>query len=201
VKGLLALLTIVLLSVVVLACGDAGSGTGPASPLPSNSGVTRRGQTSSSSTSSHDFLQSDGDKDKDESSHPSRRLDDDVSFFASYGSEASGAVEKTVALAVKRYYAAAAAEDGARACQLVAFGLASGFGHASCASGLSLLFRQHHAQLVAEDVATMVIISVHLKGDLGVAELGFRAMPRSEILIARERGAWKVDALFESEVT
>jgi len=47
----------------------------------------------------------------------------------------------------------------------------------------------------------MVVISVHAKGNLGLAVLGFRRVPESEILVEREGSSWKIDALFDSEMT
>ncbi|HTA15893.1 MAG TPA: hypothetical protein VK781_13640 [Solirubrobacteraceae bacterium] len=127
--------------------------------------------------------------------------------MAAYGGEASEADTRAVTAVIRKYYAAAAAEDGQAACQLLysslATGLAEGVGGGgkTCPAAISVLFKQQHSHIVADDVPTMVVISVHAKGNLGLAVLGFRRVPESEILVEREGSSWKIDALFDSEMT
>ena len=112
---------------------------------------------------------------------------------------------------VKRYYLAAAAEDGATACSLLTSALANSVAGGvdrsassavgGCGPSMSLLLRQQHRSLTAREPATMVVIGVYLKGDLGLALLGFRRIPESTILVEREARVWKIDALFDSELT
>jgi hypothetical protein len=42
----------------------------------------------------------------------------------------------------------------------------------------------------------MKVVEERVKGALGLAVLGFRTTPESEIIVERERRAWKIAALF-----
>jgi hypothetical protein len=206
-KWLLALLATMLLSGVVTACGGAGKSTSSASQASSTTAAS--GSTSATSAPGS-YRQDDGDKDNDDSAQPSASLNDDTPLLKAYGKAGSEADKQAVTEVVKSYYAAAVAENGAKACSLLYSTLASGLavdpGQAgqgkggTCATAVSALYKSQHAQLVADDVPTMVVTTVRVKGSLGLAVLGFKTMPRSEILLEREGGAWKVDALFNSQM-
>jgi hypothetical protein len=209
-KPTLALLASVLLGVGMSACGT-GARTDGTSRVTPDAASAHKGSAATSSTaiaSSPDgYLKYDGDKDFDDTQGGRNDPEYDSSIlFSSLGGRASAADTQAVTTLVKSYFAASAAEDGARACSLLAAGLADGLQanqsqsagspHDRCANSLSSLLAQQHSQLVADDVATMVVTSVHVKGNLGVAALGFRAAPESEILVEREGHTWKIDALF-----
>jgi hypothetical protein len=205
-RSLLILSTIASLCLALAGCGEASKGGGADvrvsshagnSPVEANSGIAAPGS----------YLKGDGDKDNDDTNHPNPRLSDDIPFLVSYGKEASPAEKRAITEVIKRYYAAAVAQDGAVACPLLYPALATvliqGAGQQgdACAAALSRLFNQHHAQLVADRVPTMIVISVRLGSSLGVAELGFQAMPRGNILLAKEGRTWKIDAILDSEMT
>jgi hypothetical protein len=135
-----------------------------------------------------------------------------------YGHAASTVDRREIAELIKRYYTAAAAEDGALACKLiynrlrsganlvkaipVAFAAAEGssvFRGKSCAEVTTLLFEVDHARIVA-GLATLQVVSVRLDGNHGLALLGFSATPERLIAVQRERGIWKIDALLDTEV-
>jgi hypothetical protein len=183
----LAVLAAALLSIAAIACG-AGRVAGSSSPA--------RG-----------YSKQDGDYDFDEAGYHGSPVNDDLSLLATYGSRATPAETRTVTTLLERYYAASVAGDGARACSLLSTSLAAGLASATsqpvrgagttCAGPMSLLLERQHAQLAAKDVATMTVIAVYTKGDIGLAVLGFRTTPQSEMILARERGAWRINALFD----
>jgi hypothetical protein len=202
-----------LLVVAADACGGTGEVTG-STPRPSqNAPPTGIAVATAPSHAARfgSYLKNDGDKDSDDARHPMNAPNDDQVLFATYGKKASPADARAVTSLVKRYYTAAAAGDGATACSLlhssIATGLAASRSQAgqgvrdTCATSMSLLLKQQHQHLIAEDAATMVVTRVLTKGDIGLAMLGFRTVPESQIVIEREGHTWKVDALFDSYVT
>jgi hypothetical protein len=212
-RSLLALFAVGLLSVCLAACGGTSKGAGSASHASSNAAATGSTPlTTSSTTPPGSYFKNDGDKDGDDEDRGGKSADnDDRALLAAYGNEAGQADKRAVTTVVKGYYAAAAAGDGAKACSLLATSLAMGLaegqsqsvqsGGKTCAAAVSLLFKQQHQQLAADDVATMVVTGMHVKGNLGLAVLGFKTMPEGEILVEREDRAWKIDALFDSDMT
>jgi hypothetical protein len=208
-RPLLALLAS-LLVVVADACGGPSKVTS-STPRPAQNVPPASAAVASASTHaarSGGYLKDDGDEDNDDASHPMKAPNDDEVLFATYGKQASPADARAVRSLVKRYYAASAAGDAVTACSLLHASLATGLAGQSgqgargtCAAALSLLLKQQHQRLIAEDVATMVVTKVLVKGNLGLAILGFRTVPESEIVVEREGHTWKVDSLFDSSVT
>jgi hypothetical protein len=174
-------------------------------------GVGACGSSASTSISSRSgYLKEDGDKDGDDGAYPAHPGQDDQSFLATYGGRARPATARAIASVVERYYAASLAGDGASACALLNAGLATALaaqrgraaqGDRACAAALSPLLAQQHPHLLAEDPATMVVTGVYAKGNLGLAVLGFRSAPESDIVVAREGRAWRIDALFDNQMT
>lgn len=206
-RPLLALLASAALALAASACGGAarethsnssGSGYAPHAPATAPARSAPPGS----------YLKWDGDKPDDSGG---RRGNDDPPFLKAYGTPATSADRRAVSALVKRYYLAAAAEDGATACSLLTSALANSVAGGvdrsassavgGCGPSMSLLLRQQHRSLTAREPATMVVIGVYLKGDLGLALLGFRRIPESTILVEREARVWKIDALFDSELT
>lgn len=194
----MALLAAALLSAGASACGGASKDTSSTSRSSSAATVTPGG-----------YLRNDGDKDPDDKDPTDKDPGlDDSALLAIYGGETSRAEMRAVTSVVKLYFAAATAEDGTQACPLLAAGLAAELSTSqstqsvdkACAAPLSLLFKQQHQSLLADDAATMVVTAVHVKGDLGLAVLGFQSVPEAEILLQREGHVWKIDALFDSEM-
>ncbi len=193
-KSLLALLSATLLCVSATACGSAGKNASLTSRVPSNTATTTAG----------DYLKSDGDNDKDDG-NPLFAAEHTDTFMPDFGKQASRVVEQAITALVKRYYAAAAAGDGTEACSLLYSTLAAGLDESqgqsaqddnkTCTATLSQLFRQQRQQLAADDVATMVVIGVGVKGDLARVTVGFKTMPVGQIVVKREGGTWKMNAL------
>jgi hypothetical protein len=211
-KSLFPMLASTLLGLGATGCA-AGTATTPTSPPSHTTGPTDDATAGppTHGGSATGYLKNDGDKDFDDAEHDRGNPEGDASaLFAPFGHRASPADAQAVTRLVRSYFAASAADDGAKACSLLAASLARGVGpdpgrstggvRSGCAASMSLLLEQQHRQLIAEDVATMVVTRVHVKGNLGVAALGFRRVPESEILVEREAHTWKIDALFAGDM-
>ncbi len=199
----LALPATVLLSLTAIACGAS---------QPTQSTTPRAHRATVSTAQPGGYSKNDGDEDFDDTrQYHGSPANDDLALLASYGPRASPAVARAVTSLVKRYYAASAAGNGAAACALLtanlAGGLATGQGQTgqgenhTCAATISLLLAQQHQQLLSENVATMTVTAVHVKGNLGLAVLAFKTTPESEIVLEREGHTWKIDALFGGYMT
>jgi hypothetical protein len=198
-KSPLASVAIILLCFGIAACGGT----------PSRTNAT----TASNSTGPTSYLKSDGDSDGDDASSnaDAGEFDDDTQYLATYGKGASQADKLAIVALVKRYYTAATANRSAQACSLLDSSLAAQIAEGqeqslqhsdnSCAAILSRLLMEQSDRLTASDIATMVVIDVRVRGNLGLAVLGFKAKPVSEILVERESNVWKIDALAASEMT
>jgi hypothetical protein len=120
-----------------------------------------------------------------------------------YGRSAGEAEKQAVTAAVKHYYAAVAAGDGASACTLLSSGLSKSivqtFGRSptlrgkGCAGLLSLLFKRRPGHASAS-LAAIEVTGVRVKGDHGFALLRSKTMPSGEISVEREAGGWKIGA-------
>jgi hypothetical protein len=131
-----------------------------------------------------------------------------------FGKAANPVDRQAVRTLVKRYYAAAAAENGAMACSLiftpVAESVAEDYGRApgppylrgskTCDAVMSRLFAYLHRQMVVDN-ATLQVTRVRLKSKGGYAVLRFGATPEREITIVRDNGVWKVSSLVDSEIS
>jgi hypothetical protein len=210
------LLFLGVLAVVLSACGGTTKAAGSSSPVSHNAqpfaDVSSTATGASAQTARPgDHLRVDGDHDNDDEPHATAAVNDDVGLFKAYGKTASPADTRQITALVKAYYAAALAGDAAKACSLLHADLAaelaaqqvqpvhSGLG--TCARSMSALLVQQHPQLVADEVPTMLVTSVHVKRDVGLAVLGFRRMPEGEIVLQHEGKTWKLDALFDSNLT
>jgi hypothetical protein len=158
----------------------------------------------SATSTSGGYLKNDADKDTDDPGHhvPGAK-NDDLQLFAIYGTGASPADTRAIADLVKAYYAASYAGEGAKACSMLYSSLAAGLGQSrqDCTATMSRLLAQQHPHLVAENPASMLVLGVHVKGETGLAVLGFKTMPESNIVLQREGHAWKIDALFDTVMT
>ncbi len=197
----LVLLLAALLSTTVLACG---SGSTTHTSAPTSTVAAAR----TSTTVARGYSKRDGDSDFDDAEHyDGHPPNDDLGLLASYGPKASPAVMRAVASLIKRYYTASAAANAPTACSLLSANLAAGIATTSdgassaCAAAMSQLLAQQHARLVGENPATMAVTTVHVKGNLGLAALSFKTAPEAEIVVEREAGKWKIDALFDTTMT
>jgi hypothetical protein len=201
------LVTIALLNLTACGGSDKGRESAAKPSSAADAGAVAAGPaTRAGSVGS--YFKNDGDHDTDDDRSYGKEAPDDArAVLAEYGSEAGQADERAIAALVKSYYAAAAAGDGAKACSLLTRSLAATLAESSgrsagkgCAAPLSRLFEQQHTHLLADDVATMVVTAVHIKGNAGLAVLGFRRAPEGSTIVEREGGAWRINALLDNEM-
>lgn len=153
----------------------------------------------------------DADKDNDIGA-PSDDTNNNPSL--NFGHAADAADARTIATLVKRYYAAAHAEDGAKACKMLYSTLEEAvpedYGESppgqpymrgtTCAAVLTLLFKHDHPQLALE-LPKLEVARVRLVEHHGIAILHFGTLPERQIPVAREGHIWKIQALLDSEVS
>jgi hypothetical protein len=209
VKALPWLLVTALLSASLSACG-AGTGAG-SSPASHDSSAAATISTAAHATEPGGYLKEDADKDGDDGYYPNGPKQDDEQILALYGGKAPAAEARAIAALVKRYYAASVAGNGAGACALLSPGVVAGVvalqqsqtarGSSACATAIAPLLAHQHQRLLAEEPATMVVTGVYAKGELGLALLGFRSAPESDIVVAREGHVWKIDSVFDNQLT
>jgi hypothetical protein len=184
-KPLLGTLAVVALCLGVVACGDSGE----------------RHATGASATVAPSAATHENDRDNDGDHN------DDDGRVLNYGHPASAADRRSSVTLVTRYFAAAAAADGAKACALLvpltAESVVEEDGHSaalsgrSCAAVMSKLFRLHHRMLV-EKRAALEVISVRIEGNKGLAVLDFPEIHEVRQLgVRRVDGAWKVVDLLD----
>jgi hypothetical protein len=209
--GLFTFLALTLLGIAFAACGNTSKDQGPtfstgSDPKPSGS---YQAATIAKNVPSG-YLHNDGDDDTDDIKQDHKIPNDDGELFAAYGRKASADDAQAITKLVRGYFEAVAASDETRACSLLVTalsqGLVDGQHHSSnpktCQESMSLLFKQQRRNLLTEaEVATMKVISVHVKGNLGLAVLGFRHVPEQELIVERKNQIWKVDALLSSDLT
>jgi hypothetical protein len=185
---LLALLIVALLTGGLSACAGAGKGTGAGS------------KASGGGRANGDY------RDNDDGRLP---VDNDRISLSGYGHAATGAERSAIVALVKRYYAAAVAGDGARACTLLHSNIARAIpedygrlgppylrGGRTCAGVLVLLFKHYRRQLSSE-VPHMKLTGVRLEGEEGFALLRFGKTPERQIALLREGSAWKIQAMID----
>jgi hypothetical protein len=202
-KPLLTLLIIALLSVVASACGGAGAGKGTSSPSQTLS------NTASAATGRGLNDSNDGDNVPDSKNNTENNDDREVEY---YGHAANAADKGTATAFAKRYFAAAAADDGATACSLLVPNLAKAiprsYGKApnptyvrgkTCAEVMSKLFNHRHRRMVAE-AARLEVTSVRIAHETAFILLAFRTIPERRYMgVKREGDTWKLEALLDSE--
>ena len=125
--------------------------------------------------------------------------------IAAYGQAANASDAQAIATLVKRYYAAAAAEEGAQACSLTyyievetlpeRYGGPPGprwlHGASTCPALLTRVFKHFHNQLTG----AIDVKAVRVRGVSAQALVGFPGLPDGVVKIRREGDVWKVDGL------
>lgn len=183
-KQLLASVVAVALTLVAGACGGTGKNTNVASNAASGS---------STATTPH-------------------ATSPEAGPIVEYGHEASSADKQAITALVKRYYLAAAKDDGATACSLIysplSESVAEDYGQApgpaylegkTCAVVMAKLFRHLSGQSPSVLAATEVT-GVRVKGRKGFALLRSAAIPEGDIPVTRELGTWRVGTLIGGAV-
>jgi hypothetical protein len=137
------------------------------------------------------------------------RNDDDTHYLY-YGRTANPTDRRESLALVRRYYAAAASENGAEACSMLVpffaetvverFREATAIGGGTCAIVMSKLFKTHHTLLAAEN-ATFRTPEVRVQGDRALVILEFPTIPEvRQILLRRIAGAWRVLDLLDANL-
>lgn len=181
-----------ILAIVVLGVGLAGCG-----------GSSSQGTASHSTrvTTVRDFSTYKNDRDNDGDHN-----DDDAGVL-DYGHAADATDHRISVALVTHYFAAAAADDGARACSLlipfVAESVVENEGHTpglhgkTCAVVMSKLFKQRHAVLAMKS-ATLKVIGVRVEGNKALAILDFPTIPEVRQITERRDGStWKLEDLLD----
>jgi hypothetical protein len=204
----------VLLAITLL---GTGTGTGACGSGKRRSSATRpstttaTATTTASTTALQDYTKVDSDKDNDIGLAAS---DDANASILNYAHAASAADRRAITALVERYYAVAAAGDGAKACSMLYITLAEAvvedYGHRSagpsylsqgttCPAVMALLFKHLHSQLVAE-LPLLKVRRVRLDKRHGFAILSFGRLPERKISIREQRHTWKIDAPLDDEL-
>jgi hypothetical protein len=113
---------------------------------------------------------------------------------------------------LKRYFAAAAASDGAAACALLVpsvskvvpedLGRSPGPAYArgaTCATVMSKIFAPFHRQL-ALHVETLRISEARIEHDEAIVVMSFKRLPAREIRVGRDHGLWRVHELLDGDL-
>jgi hypothetical protein len=174
--------------------GCGGAGNGRSTPI-----AIARGQ----------LPPRDGDKDID--SLGMGRYDTDNDADPTFGPAATPAEHEAMATLLRRYYDAAAADNGALACTLLDPLVAEaaveehrpGKGPPAlrgrgCAQVLTKLFAQRHREL-AEEAAALRVGWAQTKGQRATVLADFGPTRERLVLVHRSQGVWQMDALLENE--
>jgi hypothetical protein len=207
-RSLLACSALALPVIGVTACGSSKkSGAAPqrSSAASATDSVAATTASSPGSAAGSPVLDDDADNDSPGNS----RYDSDNDAVSSYGHPASVADRQVIAALIRHYYAAAAAGDGARACSLSYWLFAEsvveehhpGKGPPSlrgdtCAQVASKLFKQRHRELI-EDITAFQVAWVRVNRNQGLALLRFGGARERDVLVHRDRGAWKMNVLLD----
>jgi len=210
-KTLLALLATTLLGLGSLGCGDSSRPQSARLASETGTASVSAAQSTATTTQPPTTQQPPTDFDKDNDGNGKRHDEDDATVL-DYGQAAGAPVKQAVTRLVERYYAAAAASNGATACSLlyslIGESVAEEYGQppgppalrgSTCAVVMSKLFKQNQARLGAED-ATLKVIAVRIKGKRGLALLTSKALPERHMPIHLEHGVWKIFDLTDSEL-
>lgn len=138
--------------------------------------------------------------------------DSDETGIIYFGQNASNADRRAVISVVRRYHAAAAADNGAKACDviytLLTEAIPEDYGQPpgppslrgkTCAVVLTKLFKQPHGRHIDVTVGRHVI-GVRVKGNRGLALMSSGTRVESSLPVRRERGVWKVSAINANEI-
>lgn len=150
-------------------------------------------------------LDADTDLDNDRTDNENKGYyDRDDEPVRRYGRQANPGELRALSLVAKRYYAAAAAGDGAGACSLLeasfARAIPEDYGQApgpiylrgrTCAAVMSLFFAHQRSQLST----SMRVTAVRIAGSRAYVLLGARREPASYLPLQESAGSWKVTGL------
>jgi hypothetical protein len=189
-------------ALVVVGCGGANVG----SAARGSSATGGAAGVASTPVPKGPVLQ-DGDGDDD---RLGSRSDPDTDEVFTYGSVAGPSDRRAIVSLLSRYYAAAAAGDGGRACAmlhwLVAEAVVEEHSHgrgpaslrgATCAQVATKVFRQRHRELV-EDARTLQVTEVRVRAKKAWVRVHFGPVREVLVLAHREHGAWQMNNLLDA---
>jgi hypothetical protein len=208
-KSLLAQMAIVSLGFCLASCGGTSKGASSSATVATTVAVSR---TPSNAPPAPAKTKADADKDNDINLSASSD-DKNNNSTLRFGHAANATDTKAITVLVKRYYAAADAEDGAKACSMLYSTLEESvpedYGQSppgqpymrgtTCPAVLTLLFKHEHPQLALE-LPRLEVARVRLVEHHGLVVLRFGTLPERQLTVAREGHIWKVEALLDSEV-
>jgi hypothetical protein len=152
----------------------------------------------------------DGDFGPADGEVPNSLFDGDDREVRYFGHPASEQDRRSITALIDHYYAAAAAGDGGVACSMIDASLVDALvaqpgrvsatpssADRSCATAMSRLFA-HVPGRSAADMATTKVIGVRVRGSEGLALLHLRDSATRDMPVAREGGAWRVEAFFDN---
>jgi hypothetical protein len=159
-------------------------------------------------------LDADADTDNDSKSAQNKGYHDaDDRADLTWGHRAGAKDAREIAALANRYYALAAAGDGAGGCQLIyrqfEKAIPEDYGQApgppalrgkTCAEVMTKLYKQEAGHL-RKDAATLHVTSVRTLGNEGWAIVGFPATPAGRIAVRHERGRWTIDNMLAIALT
>ncbi len=184
-KPLAALLLCTVLCAGFLGCGDSSK-----SARTRGASVPVSAQAHSSSTST----KRDRDEDYDNN--------DDDYYVLGFGRPAGATDAQAITTLVRRYFASAAAENGAEACALItpffAETVVEQYGHTpqlrgnTCAAVMSKLFKNNHKEIAAKN-SHLKVMRIGVEGDVARVGLEFPEIPTiTQIRIRRQGKRWTV---------
>jgi hypothetical protein len=225
-KLAVAMLAIALGSIWAVSCGESSKGdrqaSGTAASLLSNRGETgvvtgaeNRSAEEKPRDADHDSdgarndtdadgdgVKNDGDGDGDGAARG--HFDKDDSIILRLNHRARAGDRRAIASLFDRYYALAAADDGADACRLMypvlvrslpedearrGYGPRFEQGLTTCPAIMSALFKHSHGEFSAP----VKVVAVHVKGDRAIVLIDSSAMPLRVMEAERQGKSWKID--------
>lgn len=194
-------LSAVVLALAICAGSCAGSRTAaPPAARDSRAELGGSGVGTSAGGATASPARTDGDADGDGRG----RFDHDDTAVLHAGRRARPGETRAIAALFERYYAAAAAGKGARACALTVRALAAAIptdegsphygpnflrGLKTCPAIMSRLFAYTHGEVSAP----IKIVAIRIAEDHAFVVLGSRTMPMSLMEATRDQAGWRVD--------
>lgn len=195
-------MAVVALAATIGSCGSAGGGKDTTARTTSAAGSDGSSHTATGTQRKHRPFTLDTDGDYDNEGKGWYDPDDAKTF--DYGQAADTGDRREVTTLVKRYYAAAAADDGALACSLTYWVVAevlaeeyAGEEEAPCPSGAARLFRRMHRRF-ATDAAAMRVTGVRVEGERGLALVSFGNAPTRYVIVHRQGHTWRIYYPFDA---
>jgi hypothetical protein len=154
------------------------------------------------------------DKDNDTDASGGGPFDADDHAMLHFGHLANPAEWRAIAALMRRYFAAADAQDGAAACAMFAPALVRSTstmlggatdiarylrGQPTCAGLMARMFAHYHREIAAH-AARLSVSRVRVQLNEGLVGLSFGTLPEAELRVQRVGGVWKVENQLDTEL-